>query len=788
MDDIKNYLEYVRGKLSIKQINNYKIVKYNKNPTDIFSLYSHDNLILNSDTLLKLLIILRSSNDNIFQKLFPKSTGNVKECIDEIINLSLILSENIIFYEFDPYCNFMTSNNSSASDVRQLVEKTTNTLNISKNHNFINKVNPYGYEKVVFTGGGAKGLIYIGTFIGLFAIGQIFYINNFAGTSVGALTAMIAGCITPFCENYHRIKNMSLKHIVQKEHEIFNQYHNAIVFITERLCNRDVGKFHKPPSNTYYGFWTIYSTIVKHNGLYDPITSGFQIWYALLCKKICTIMKNGLETLIEIKRNDGSIVDLENDIIDYDECLYEGWELSNFFTYRDYHKFTGKTLVMTGTKTKCINTVYYTHTDIQYQSLSVMTGTLASMSIPWVFKAPIINDSYNLDGGLYANYPLTHCDKKNGDKITHYNNKIFGYLLDDKNTIIDVYEIFRELWLVYNEFIDVSNICYLINSMHYVKLTELFFEIRDFTHKLLFAIDYFDFDAIINIMKQLKTTKHNFLLPNINNIDQLFFSLTVLREEEKKGKQTEFSNVVKLIMKQGNTYNILIDAIIVDLNNLSNCHIEKEPIIVQQYYQMLHSLMESLAYYELKGVFIKSNDLNNPTKYFNNIMIAMYKKLIEFDELTEIESEKLKQKNYVKIGVDIAKCMISKILTKGSGNNIDIDLEADKVKNKKSYEKILDYFFHTDMTGLLYKYMCIANDKICNDSFNRMRTIKLNTFEIGTLQFDMSNKLKSRLIYEGYSKTIKHFANILNIMELTGKERTNEEFIESIELRYRKML
>ena len=70
-----------------------------------------------------------------------------------------------------------------------------------------------------------------------------------------------------------------------------------------------------------------------------------------------------------------------------------------------------------------------------------MDGAIASMSIPGVFKAPIINGSYHLDGGIYDNFSITHCDKKTKDKITHYNNKIFGYLIDDQNSIIDAYEI-----------------------------------------------------------------------------------------------------------------------------------------------------------------------------------------------------------------------------------------------------------------------------------------------------------------------------------------------------------
>lgn len=784
MDAIKKYLEFIHNKISSKQINNYKIIKTKTKTKDSFSLYDKNALILNSNTLMKLLVIIRSNNDSVFQKLFPKPSPTIKECMNEIINLSLILSEDIIFFEFDPYCNFLSHNNTNVTDIKYIIDKTTqNKKSIDKKHNFIDKINPYGLEKVVFTGGGAKGLVYIGTFVALFAVGQIFYINNFAGTSVGALTALISGCITPVRENYDRIKQMSLKDIITKECDIYDQYHNAIVFITERLCNRDVGTFHKPPTNSYYGFWTIYNTIVKHNGLYDPVKSGFQIWYALLCKKLCNIMKNGLDTLIDIKKDDGTFVDIENDNIDYDNCMYQNWELMRFFTYREYNNFTNKTLVMTGTKTKCINTVYYTHTDRQYESLSVMTGTLASISIPWVFKAPIIDNSYNLDGGIYANYPLTHCDKKIKDKITHYNNKIFGYLLDDKNTIIDVYEIFRELWLVYNEFIDVSNICYLINSNEYVRLTEMFFEIREYIYKLLFQCDKINIDNYTNILNDVRKTNYNFLFPLLGNnkIKQLFLSLT----SESIGKQTDFSNVLEMIINQGDIYNTLIDSITHDFNILNN--MDERILLLEQYYELLKNILENLVYYELKGTFVKSNDLDDPTKQFNDIMITLYNKITKFEEITIIESEKQKTENYVMNGINIAKEMISKIVTKGTGNNIISDIEKDNAKNKRSYEKIMDYFFHTDMTGILYKYMCIANDKICNDTFNRMRTIKLNTYEIGTLQFDMNNKLKGRLIYEGYTKTIKYFANILNIMELTEKDRTNNEFIESIELRYKKM-
>lgn len=137
--------------------------------------------------------------------------------------------------------------------------------------------------------------------------------------------------------------------------------------------------------------------------------------------------------------------------------------------------------------------------------------------------------------------------------------------------------------------------------------------------------------------------------------------------------------------------------------------------------------------------------------------------------------------------IQVALAMINKILTRGSGNGVDLT-DIDFNKNKSSYQKALDFFFHTDMTGILYKYMCIANDKICNDSFNRMRTIKINPFEASALHFDMSDDLKFRLVYEGYSKTIKYFTNLLHIMEITNRSRPADEYLESYELRYKGMI
>jgi predicted patatin/cPLA2 family phospholipase len=900
-------------------VNYYKIItRHDKNNKNIFLIYKSDEpdieqedgtprsdtLILNSQSLMKLSMVREFSHD-ILQKLL--NYNNISTINASHVNISTVLDkdkstiittttttstmtttpstvitlqslevflvkftntlstfyENMIMFKFDPYCNFLLNDNNYKQDIKYLIEIIQNTHpsdNIMQK-DFSNLVNPYGLEKIVFTGGGTKGIMYIGAFLGLLATGQIFYLNHFSGTSVGALSSMILGCVTPRAEDYDIIKTMSLRDLITQKVAIVDKYRMAAGFIMEKFYKRDIDTFYSAPNYTFYGMWTAIDTIIKNNGLYDPQKSGFLVWYALICKKVCSIMENGLDNLIIIKKKDGTIVNFlnekiekcENELNKYDNVnidtdSFEGWEIIKFFTFQEYNDFTHKKIVLTGTQTKRIETVYYTHSNSLYKDLSVIIAASASMSIPWIFKAPIINDSYNLDGGIYDNYPLTHCDKKVKDKVTHYNNKIFGYLIDDNSTMIDTYEIIRELWLVYMGFIDVMNISYLtdssdilnhsivdpMESLNYVKISELFFEIRSEIYKLLYFVDT-DLETFLSRDDELITafnirdlediyTKlldnctaqspencnqcNGLLLPvkGIEFIENYLKELTTINKDHsilietfKIGKKTNLADVCDISIKQGNIYNILTQLINEELDRIDL--IMKNKIcdtfnrIIIRYDNVLRHLMGNiLAYYEHKGTFVKGNDLVSPSKYFSEIMKNLYKKLLEFDTITNnatiFVNKKRKEKfikNYMTCSVQIAITMISKILTRGSGNNIDMTNFEIK-KEQSSYQKVLDYFFHTDMTGILYKYMSIANDRICNDSFNDMRTIKLNSFETSTLHFNMDDDLKARLMGEGYFKTIRYFTSLLHTMEVTGKLRSSDEYIESIEIVYKKML
>lgn len=854
-------------------MNDYKIpMRRNKKNENIFLVHTNTNdtndeknHVLNSQSLMRLIALKELPKELLIDMISNKSKS-IETYVEQMIEISSVMMEDNIFFNFDPYQNFLLDNKTKKMDIRDVMKKTLceamcqNPDHDHCDHNQCDhsqRVNPYGLEKVVFTGGGTKGIIYIGAILGLFATGQIFYLDHYAGTSVGAITAMVFGSITPCVSEYERIRGKTLKDILINERVLIQKYQKAIGFAMEKFCERSIHTFYTLPTYSFYGIWTALETMAKNNGLYDPQKSGFQIWYALICKKICQIMGNGLDKLIIIKKKNGKFVDFpeesddKDDVINYDTDTYDGWELIRFFTFQEYWIHTKKTLVMTGTKTKRLETVYYTHTNSLYKDLSVMTGAHASMSIPWVFKAPIINDSYNLDGGIFDNYPLTHCDKKNKELITHYNNRIFGYLIDDKNTMIEAYEILKELWLVYNGFIEIMNIGYIKDAPDYSKICELFFEIRSEIYKFLYFTDVdletflnveserenvpgfnirdleeiyglllseneaVDIDLIESINKiqdvqqdnqEFYETKQNyedFTLPG-KGIDFIAKNLKILdtkhRESEsgfKIGRRTNLDDIMELASIQGKAHNVLATEIDKELTTISLMDKSFKTETVDRYEIILtHLMRDILSYYELKGNFIRSNDSLNPGKYFSENLKILYKRLIEFQALTDsavtlIGNKNPKTspptKNWISSNIQIALVTISKILTQGSGNNIDFSDVDPGTQEKSSYQKAFDYFFHTDMTGILFKYMCMVNDRVCNDSFNRMRTIRLNTYEASTLNFNMDQELKGRLIFEGFSKTIKYFTNLLNIMEKTKRTRADQEYLESCNIRYKRM-
>lgn len=798
MEILNDYFSNINSQIRSHSILNIiKIITIDDEESDEFIIYKDSKL--SSQSLIKLLNLNSIDKDYLYEMMI-ESSEFMKSKYCHIFNTSLLLREQKIYFNLNPYNNFLSKNSNSIIDIRKFIRNITG--NRRKNIDFENKVNPYGLERVVFTGGGTKGTIYMGTFLGLLSVGSIFYLNHFTGTSIGALTAMVFGCATPSKTSFNRISRKTIKQIINTEQEIVNKYRRCVSFIIEKFFNRTVETFYTEPNYSFYGMLSAFDKIVNNNGLFDFDKSGFKMWYALLCKKICKIMDNDLYDLIKIKKDDGEYIEFNDKIhcqddIYFEQEKYDGWILESFFSFDEYNQLTDKTLVFTGTKTDPIETVLYTHTNPIYKNLDVILGATASMSIPWIFKAPIINKSYHLDGGIYDNYPLTNSDQKENMNIVKYHNKTFGYWIDDKNSMIDTYEIMRELYMVYDGFLNMTKINDISDNENFINISELFFKIRLDVFNLLFypeteikcflndknEINEFNFNSLRNIISDLRVHSENselidfkFIKMDVNiikkNLEELInFDFAI-------GKKTKFSNILEICLKQSYHFYDMINYIKYDLEQISTLKIKIG--IIQKYEVILINMMKYiLSYYEIKSTHDLSLRSNNRLcKYFLNNIKDLHLKLEKINNLIP--------KCDLKISIDIAMATTTKILSRASSNDIDIS-NTNIQNNKSSYQKAIDYFFHTDMTGILYNYMCIANDKVCNDEFNRMRTIRLNTFETSILHFNMSDELRCRLIYEGYSKTIKYFTSILSAMELTELERT-EEFVESLDVKFKKMI
>ena len=920
-------------------VDTYKIVTIATDDIDPFLIYgsnlgSDDKIKetpLNSGSLMRLLDFKKADtfflervfdvegselgiNDPDFTLKDSNRYSSICGWITELNECSSLLKEEQIFYNFDPYCNFLLGENSTLKDIKAIIKSTT-SANASDSRacldfDFTKMVNPYGFGRVVYTGGGTKGNIYIGTTIALLVTGQIFYLNHFRGSSIGGLNAMVASCITPSKKEFTIINGMTLQEIMTRGCWIVRRYQRAIEFSTARFCERDMDTFYEKPSFSMLGIWDMASKILRDKGLYDPEKSGFQVWYALICLRICQIMKNGLENKIIIKDETGKIVrfieeyssedhrytdtstfastststststytdastDTSKDIdplvptssindqdktnqnvgtsqnkvlddskyrnireSDIDTMNFVGWVVESYYSFLEYNELTGKTIMLTGTKTDPVETIYYCVENPKYCRMSVLQGARATMSIPWIFKAPIIDSTYHMDGGMYDNYPLTTDDIKVKGRIKHYNNKVFGYLIDDQNSIIDAYEVIRELWLIYTGFVHFVNISYLSEAPNFEDISRLFFEIRQEVYKMIYFADTeivtfleeippsdldrstesYNISGLREVMSILaehmeQTSFVNFKLVHkgaeyVENCLRALqgFDHQIRRRDSttdanierklKIGRTTDLSDITELAFRHGIIYNELTHLIRSDLREIEKSALNGNKMNIFKRYETIlnHLMRDILAYYEVKGTFIRTNDLDQPCTYFVRLLKDLNTKLVRFNELTNGAIEVLKKtkkdapKNYMQSSIDIGLMMISKIVTRGTGNDYDIkDIQLSQSASS-SYKKVVDYFFHTDMTGIFYKYMCIASDRICNDTFNQMRTIKLNTFETNTLHFDMSRDLKCRLIYEGYSKTIKFFANQLRIMELTKKCRALDDLIPSYEVKYRKM-
>jgi predicted acylesterase/phospholipase RssA len=308
--------------------------------------------------------------------------------------------------------------------------------------------NPYGIEHVTFTGGGAKGTIYAGTLLALLISGLIIYLNKFTGTSAGAMTTCICGCITPNKKVYDEIKLMYLDEISKKNDDLISRYYLCVAYVINKLYKTNMedlmGKLNMVnfPSNI--------KNLLNTGALLNPATN-FIPWYINMCETICIIMDNGLEKYIT------------------EETL---------FTFEEYTKTTGKSLVIVAADVNKQSSIYFS--EKKSPNVNVIDAVKASMAIPLAFpgqkigtstikvKDGILYDDENepityIDGGMYDNYALNNSDlQDHNGNIVGYDRKQLGFFLTTQKTPYEIYRTLLHLYVKINE--SIANVALAVGE------------------------------------------------------------------------------------------------------------------------------------------------------------------------------------------------------------------------------------------------------------------------------------------------------------------------------------
>jgi len=166
-----------------------------------------------------------------------------------------------------------------------------------------------------------------------------------------------------------------------------------------------------------------------------------------------------------------------------------------------------------------------------------------------------------------------------------------------------------------------------------------------------------------------------------------------------------------------------------------------------------------------------------------NINNILEKIKIILDKFSEIYSQELAKLTEPNKNINNIISMLRNFIISIIGNDVNI---AKTQTHTYSYQNLINYFYNTSMNDILCKYFNIVNNKLCNDNFNVMRTIVLDTYDSSILDFNMNDEIKIKLICQGYTKTIQHFSNILHLMKITGKTK-NEKYIKSYETLYKEL-
>lgn len=206
-------------------------------------------------------------------------------------------------------------------------------------------------ESLVFSGGGIKGLAYVGV-INALEEKQLFQnVKRFAGASAGAITAALLAIGMNAEELDKQMSSVDFSTFLKKS----NVNIEALVDKTSELL------------------------LTGPAVIIDEITN----------RGLC----------------DGSV---------FVEWLTSMFKLKGFdeaTTFAELYEKTGNELIIVLCYANCSKTVLACHTSAETSNMPVITAVRGSMSIPLVFEPLIWNNNVYLDGGTMYNYPIEVFDE-----------------------------------------------------------------------------------------------------------------------------------------------------------------------------------------------------------------------------------------------------------------------------------------------------------------------------------------------------------------------------------------
>ncbi len=244
--------------------------------------------------------------------------------------------------------------------VKQYYEKS-NLLALDSNPDDLKVTKP---QAACFSGGGAKGVAYLGTLEYLHNAGLLKNIKNFSGASAGAISAgLVSICY----------KNGKLNETLYKK-------------LIDKMYAMDYGSF------------------ITRDQTYD--IDLYQILNNMSTNPGEMLAAWGLEIFKQEEKTRGIVTG--DKVLDVFNQTFEDFTGNSQLTFQEHYNKTGVHLVLMSCSLCYCSSIVFDYKSVP--DMPVTTAMRASMAIPYCFTPVNYKNDYFVDGGTKNNYPVWYFD------------------------------------------------------------------------------------------------------------------------------------------------------------------------------------------------------------------------------------------------------------------------------------------------------------------------------------------------------------------------------------------